>query len=137
MKAAKASADCRAESVFSNTASSSNTAITEEPTLPPSTFQQRMQLIQHNKNYFPVATESVDKENVIINKKTLESLDSSSYCEECSTTGEITFTHVDSDVFVTVKCSGCESILFSNVDMVNNNQKFFFNDSCKLEYITL
>ena len=37
--------------------------------------------------------------------------------------GEITFTHVNSDVFVPVKCSGYESILFSNVDMVNNNRK--------------
>ena len=122
-KAAKASADCRAENVVSNTASSSKSAITEEPTLPPFTFQQRMQLIRHNEKYFPVATESVDKEIFIINKKTLESLVFSSYCEECSTAREITFTQLDSDVFVSVKSSVCESILFSNVDMVSNNRK--------------
>ena len=123
MKAAKASADCRAANVVSNTASSPNTAITKEPTLSPYTFQQRMLIIRHNKNYFPVATEPVDKENVITIKKTLESLVSSSYCEECSSDGEFNFTYVDSDVFVSVKCSACESILFSNVDMANNNRK--------------
>ena len=56
MKAAKISADCRAENVVSNTASSSSIAITVESTLPQSTFQQRMQLIRHNESYFPVAT---------------------------------------------------------------------------------
>ena len=44
-----------------------NAALLHLLVLPLSTFQQRMQLIQHNKDYFPVATESVDKENVIIN----------------------------------------------------------------------
>ena len=55
--------------------------VSDETIAPLSTFQQRMLLLHHNENLFPITKTSDDDnaENIIIDKKTLKSLVAESF----------------------------------------------------------
>ena len=78
-------------------------------------------MIEECANFFPDSNYS---ENVILSKGFLRSLVTSSYCEECSTAGNVSFKNVDSDGTLEVKCPNCNAMLFSEVNKTVSKKKF-------------
>ena len=83
-----------------------------------------MTLIERNKEHFLTvdASDTDGAENITIDKKTFKSSVAASFCQKCKIAGDVSFHHVQSDVFISVTCSVCEEVLFSNCGIIDEKQ---------------